>query len=465
MRIAAAGLAAALCLQPAALAADPADGAPPKTETERRLEEVLAELERQRLEIDGLKAKLATVESGAGVEAVVARYLEDAAKEAKKEPSKDDFRVFWKDTLSFETADRAVTLKIGGRVHYDMVFPDADDDVEAARGDYDATAGARRLRMEFGGTLFGTVYFQNSVEFAGTSYAWKDNYFGLRGLPLGLDFRAGYFKEPFSLEQVTSSNFTTFQERSSVDVFAPAFNHGAMVSGTAVENRAWWWAGDFWDGSTGTAPMNHNFTGRIAGLPYFEKEDAALVHLGLSVSDRSPESETHRYQQRPEAPFVPRLVDTGTFSVDDRTLLGFEGAWVMGPFSAQAEWMQASNSSHPDAGPAGGDPDYRGWYAYVSWFPTGESRAEGYSKGAFGRIRPKENWDGKGGMGAWEVALRYSVLDLDDDGVDGGVMDSWTLGVNWHLNPNARVMINYVMSNLHRVGDVDTVEVRFQVCF
>lgn len=164
---------------------------------------------------------------------------------------------------------------------------------------------------------------------------------------------------------------------------------------------------------------------------------------------------------RPSVPFIVRTQDTGVFSVDSERIVGLEAAAVHGPFSVQAEIYRADIEDHPDA--PGPSPTYGGWYAMASWWITGESRP--YMGGAFARLKPKSNFDGKGGTGAWEVAARYSRLDLDDDGQDGGSGHDLTLGVNWHLNPNARVMLNYVMYTLRGVGDVNTVVVRFQVDF
>ena len=97
------------------------------------------------------------------------------------------------------------------------------------------------------------------------------------------------------------------------------------------------------------------------------------------------------------------------------------------------------------------DVDFDGWYAYGSWFLTGESRP--YKKGAFGRVKPKHPL-GKGGMGAWELGLRYSELDLSDwddvasgigaPGSHAGKLESVTLGLNWYATDNVRFMLNYV---------------------
>jgi phosphate-selective porin OprO/OprP len=431
------------------------------------LEEIRARLEAQRREIEDLKARLATEEGKAAVGGAVKEYLESEEGRKALGESATDFRVSWKDGLAFATKDGDFTLKVGGRVHYDTVLPDPDDAVEALVGDIDATAGLRRARVEFSGTIFGNVFYANAIEFSGSATTFKNNFIGVKGLPGGLSFQAGFFKEPVGLEELTSSNFITFVERSLAgNAFAPSFDNGMMVSASHLEDRLHWAFGDFADnGSSGPAPVRfqHNFTGRVCGLPVRSKgaERETLVHLGASFQDRSPESEDDRIQVRPSVPFVPRTQDTGLFSVDSERILGLEAAAVHGPFSVQGEWFRGDYDDHPDA--PGPSPVYDGWYAMASWFVTGETRP--YRGGAFGRVKPKRPFDGKGGTGAVELAVRYGVLDLDDDGLDGGTGHDTTLGVNWHLNPNCRAMVNYVLYTRHGVGDVNSLVFRVQVDF
>ena len=67
-------------------------------------------------------------------------------------------------------------------------------------------------------------------------------------------------------------------------------------------------------------------------------------------------------------------------------------------------------------------------------------------------ITPKRPFNlSGGGWGAWEIAARYSELDIDDDtfpifanpDTSATKARSWTIGVNWHLNRNVKFNLNY----------------------
>ena len=85
------------------------------------------------------------------------------------------------------------------------------------------------------------------------------------------------------------------------------------------------------------------------------------------------------------------------------------------------------------------------------YFLTGESRTYSRLESRFDRPIPRDTFsasrDPRGrprlGAGAWQVGLRYNYLCLDDGEVNGGVLNGVTLGLNWLLNPNARVYFNY----------------------
>ena len=93
------------------------------------------------------------------------------------------------------------------------------------------------------------------------------------------------------------------------------------------------------------------------------------------------------------------------------------------------------------------DPTFDGFYVFATWFLTGETRP--FHNGNFDRVKPLKPL-GKGGAGAFELAVRYDRLDLSDTPVlarAGNRAESLTLGLNWYFNPYAKLMFNWVHFN------------------
>jgi phosphate-selective porin OprO/OprP len=180
-----------------------------------------------------------------------------------------------------------------------------------------------------------------------------------------------------------------------------------------------------------------------------------------------------RYRQRPESHLAPYFANTGsTIPTNDIDLISPEVAIVWGPASFQAEYMRAFVEG--DAGTR--DTTFWGAYAQLSYFLTGEHRNYELGAGAFDRVKPTVNFNpAKGDWGGFEVAARYSYLDLSDEMVRGGKMWDVTAGINWYLYPNTRVSLNYVHSELDDLlitlnpndvdGSADIAEARFQFDF
>ncbi|MFQ5766383.1 MAG: OprO/OprP family phosphate-selective porin, partial [Acidobacteriota bacterium] len=278
----------------------------------------------------------------------------------------------------------------------------------------------------------------------------------------------GHHKEPFSFEENTSSKFITFMERALPSVFAPSRNTGISAHNVRLNKRLTWSLGVFaeTDGFGDSASINGgpNITGRITGLPVWKENGSKLLHLGLSVSRKGVPGGMMRFRERPEAHLLPRFIDTGAMPADSALLYAAEVAVVDGPFSIQAEYAGASLDSAML-----NDPGFSGGYVQASWFLTGEHRRYKQSSGVFDRIHPDRSFI-KGGPGAWEVAVRYSMLDLNDQMVRGGQLEDFTLGVNWYLSASSRFMFNYVNASLTDIGVPDpgnlgAFMMRFQVDF
>jgi phosphate-selective porin OprO/OprP len=151
-----------------------------------------------------------------------------------------------------------------------------------------------------------------------------------------------------------------------------------------------------------------------------------------------------------------------------------EIAFLYGPFSVQAEYMAAMYARDPGRS----DPTFDGGYINTSYFLTGENRGYNRKEGRFDRVKPYENFfrvrdeDGQvaTGKGAWELAYRYSWIDLNEDGIAGGRASDHTFGLNWYLTPYSRMMLNYVHSDVSPNNDrpdtyIDVLMMRAQYDF
>jgi len=301
----------------------------------------------------------------------------------------------------------------------------------------------RRARMYLEGIMYKDWAYKLEYDFASTGGNGKgiaDAFIAYNGFD-DLELKVGNFKDPFSLQEQTSSNSTTFMERALPSAFAAGRHIGVMAS---TKQQHWSLAGGvFGDSLTATNGTSHDqdegwgLGARGTYAPINEK--GRLVHFGLGLNYRDTGGlGTTSFNQQAETHISGiNIVDTGTIAnVKDFYKVGAELATVMGPLSAQAEYIMTSvsrNTAH--------NLDFDGWYAQAGYFLTGESR--NYKKGAFGSITPKASV-GDGGIGAWELALRYSTLDLIDKDIDGGDVDSYTVGLNWFATPSLRFSANYV---------------------
>ncbi|PHS71514.1 MAG: porin [Methylophaga sp.] len=363
-----------------------------------------------------------------------ANQEKQAIKEQLAEATKpSDVIVKVNGGVSMKTRDGAFSTKLGGRVQLDAANysgqPDQGDGTEI-----------RRARLYLQGTMHHDWGYKLQYDFANTGANGKgiaDAYITYNGFD-DLQLKVGNFKAPFSLEQQTSSKYVLFTERALPAAFSAGRHIGLMAS---TKQQHWSLAGGaFGDSVASKGGAKDEGWGLGARATYAPINDKiSLLHFGLGLNYRDTgEFGTARFKQQAETHIAGiNIVDTGTINnVNDFLRVGLEVAAVIGPFSAQAEYITTSVNRS-----LGSDLDFDGWYAQASYFFTGESR--NYKKGAFGGIKPKANV-GEGGIGAWELGLRYSTLDLIDGDINGGEADSVTLGLNWYATPTLRFSANYI---------------------
>ena len=90
-------------------------------------------------------------------------------------------------------------------------------------------------------------------------------------------------------------------------------------------------------------------------------------------------------------------------------------------------------------------------YVQAVYNLTGEDHNYSNSAGTFGWIKPKQAFTEKGGLGAWQVGIRYSKLSAGEfvpatsaTSISTNGAGAWTYGLTWFVNDNARMMLNYV---------------------
>jgi len=383
--------------------------------------------------------------------------------------------------------------RVGGAVHLDTVFfAHQDSDSERVMGAGAPAAGnlqnyfeARRLRLFVAGEGYGVYDYKLEVDFAAGDDYWdrgsgpqnvddltelKDAYVGIHEIPWLGYVRAGHFYEVTSLEQQTHENYITFMERAlPVLAFHPrrqfgiaAYNYtedeqftisgGAFLPDINEEHK------ELFDDELGI-----DMATRVTWNPWYTAEGRGVLHVGGGYNFVDVRG-THTFRVNPEIHRVvsPGLGETSVLrsgvaglTIDRYTMLNFETALVYGPFSIQSEIFLGDTEG--EAGQP--DSDLYGAYVMGSYFLTGEHRPYNRQRAKFGRVVPFTNFfivrtaDGsiQSGWGAWELAARWSWVEIRD-GIDpaavqlAGSLNDVTLGVNWHLNPNARVMFNYIHS-------------------
>jgi len=217
---------------------------------------------------------------------------------------------------------------------------------------------------------------------------------------------------------------------------------------------------------------------RLAGLAI--KTDDVSVHVGANYANvfelgdatAGPSVDSARLQERPELRVDgTRLIDTGSLTADSMNVIGGEVGVQSGPFLFTAEANRYTIER------TGGLPDaeFSGWHAQAAWSLTGEERTWQRNTGAFSSGRPAHTFNpGEGHWGAWEVAARYSVLDLNDNEtavgltstlgaptsiIRGGEQTITTLGLNWRPHAMLRMMLNYQDMEIFFFNDTAATEI------
>lgn len=379
------------------------------------------------------------------------------------------FSFKWDKGFKVENKDKSLKFKFGGRLMVDNAFMSQDNDLDGLYGELEATSAVeiRRARLFFSGVVYNNIEFKLDIGFGGGEVAFKDVFVGIKNLPVIGNLRVGNVKEPFRFEMLTSSKYITFMERSLNSDYSPTRNNGIILFNEFNKKKIGVQLGAFRNadtktGNDKTANNGYVVTGRITGLPIHNIDNKQLLHVGLGHSYRVKDNKEYSVSSRPEAHLSSvKYINTGTIeNVNNVNLTNFELVYTQGPFIAQAEYLSAKVK-------ADNTYNFASYYAQISYFLTGEHKKYKSSYAGFDRLTPKNNFGSKEnkGLGAWEIALRYSNSDFNNKDILGGEQTDVTVGLNWYLNPITRVMLNNVFTDVKDGGKASIFQVRFQLDF
>ena len=251
-------------------------------------------------------------------------------------------------------------------------------------------------------------------------------------------FRIGQFKTPMSLDESTSSRFTSTMERAA---FTDAFNIQRRLGvGFIQRGRKHTLSGGVFGGSIDHQPFG---SGKEAALratftPYLKKKKA--VHLGASIRHRTNNKDRGpiRYTQRPYAHKIDPIISTGRIAKSDTTIAG-ELAVINDKLWLASEYVV----NKANCATCLSDPSFNGYYAEAGMFFGGRKV---YKNGKFNRPKVYKPIN-KGGRGAFSIVARYDGLDLTSSQINGGDIKTVIIGADWYPTKNTRLGVNYFNSD------------------
>ena len=363
--------------------------------------------------------------------------------------------------FSIESADGNYSFNLGGRIMWDA---DSYDGVLTDEGDRQVNTMIRRARLELDGNIGEDLEYVMSYEMGGripvnTFHDLALRYTGFEPF----DIYVGRGKEPFGLEELTSSKSITtieryyFTEATGADTQS---HFGIRLDGNI--GKLGWSTGlfnPFLDQLLNDGSDRFAWTSRLFAAPV--NNDREVLHFGFAYTDRNLDMPVPRPGFLLDIAEAGGRLNSSILTVDDDKQYGLEALYINGPFSVQGEIFNKSMRG------AEGDPDsdVDSYYVQVAWTLTGEQRPYRTGSGVPDIIRPS------GGPRAIELVAKYDYIEFAPEGRPTEEVSGLLLGANWYVRNNVKLMLNYIHVNSDGLAepgapdDADVISTRVQVHF
>ena len=397
--------------------------------------------------------------------------LEDTVRELKKDTRKLEVTeedrakqkplAAWDNGFKIASPDGKFKLKIGGYTQADgRFFVNDNTDLNTTQFTF------RRVRPVISGTVFKYIDFKIMPDFAGSKLVLFDAYTDLNYFQAAR-LRIGKYKPPVGLERLQSAQNLLFVERGLPTNLVPNRDIGVQLFADLFRGSLSYAVGIFNgvpDLGNGDGDVNDDmdFAGRVFASPFKNTAWAPLRGLGVGVAgtyghERGTSSSTElpTYKSTGQASIFSYVSSSGdatktAVAYGPHSRISPQGYYFWGPFGLVGEYV--SSTQRASLGTKSGTFANTSWQVATVYAITGESES-------YDGIVPAQAFDPwEGAWGAFEIAARYGVLDIDGDAFGQGFADpkksvrratEWALGANWHLNKNVKFVLNYANTDFN----------------
>ena len=361
----------------------------------------------------------------------------EAAEKSAEDSDPNKISCKYSDGFKCKSKDGQFGMQIAGRIQQDYREYDTTQD---------SAFDVRRLYLGVKGHVYGDWKYeltQNIDESAGTDNKGLEYAFVEYAGNPNAHVRIGSQKFHYSFEEITSSRFTDFAERSVVNKMVVGKDRGVNIFGAPIKNQFMYSFGyangngradDDNNGKLWTARLAYNATGDKG------KKRGTIAHFDIAYAQGNEPSGNVADVDGEAKSSTKIWTTSGDTASFNKKLSNVGAVLISGPWKLQteynkygAEWSATERTIKTN-------------YAAISWLITGERYADGYSLGGMKAIEPNTVFGSSGGTGAWELGIRRSNVDVSQNMGGSGTnkADSTTVGLKWIPNHKVRFILNHV---------------------
>lgn len=374
----------------------------------------------------------------------------------------------------FSKADNAYWFSLGGRLNLDeAIYSGGYQD----KGNNFASGGnIRRALLKFGGGLGDDFSYNMTLNFDGSNVKFNDVWLGasteMGGVIDKACVRVGQFTPATSLDDApnygTLDNNVFMESALATSAFStPSQVYGVQLGASVLDSSmlsvAMYQPSKQETGNFGNTTHTDRLGGSVRATFVPVRSDDTVLHLGAvgryqsvnkngagnasttqaNLFSTAPEMQSRQVNNNNATNAGNLLLNTGALRIASYNVGTLEALGIWGPISVEGEYYRSSVQRVPvSTQRTANNLRLGGGHLQAAYVLTGESRGYDFATGTLRNPKPADK------CGAWEIAARYSFVNLNDQDINGGSEHNATVGLNWFVNENVRLAANYIRANI-----------------